>query len=176
MSGFDTLPYCARQRSELARRGLTQSCRWRVLRLQQRIALHTDSRRACRTQQSVFGWDEHVADPAHGADRLGVGRIGLDLATQSGMRRSMARSNASASRCAVTSNSQSRINGRLGFSARIFNRSNSLAVSRSSLPSAGSIGRRRSRSSTGFRARRNPSRNRNGRFMANSPNRLERTS
>src|ERR1700720_2825187 len=39
------------------------------------------------------------------------------------MRRSIARSNASASRCAVTSNSQSRVNGRFGFSAKVFNRS-----------------------------------------------------
>ena len=43
-----------------------------------------------------------------------------------------ARSNAFISRCAVTSSSQSRIRGRLGFSAKTFKRSNSLAASGSS--------------------------------------------
>src|SRR4051812_44735348 len=33
---------------------------------------------------SILWRHEHVADPAHGADRLGMGRIDLDLAAQPG--------------------------------------------------------------------------------------------
>jgi hypothetical protein len=52
------------------------------------------------------------------------------------MRLSIARSNASALRWAMLSSSQSRVNGRLGFSTNKRSRSNSLAVRVDSVPSA----------------------------------------
>jgi hypothetical protein len=77
-----------------------------------------------------------------------MGGVDLDLAAQPSDAQVDRAIERLASRWAVTSNSQSRINGRFGFSAKIFNRSNSLAARRSSLSSAGSINTRRSRSRT----------------------------
>src|SRR6516164_7800893 len=92
--------------------------------------------------------DEHVADPAHCLDRLGMGGIDLDLASQPGD----AQVDGAIERVglAMRRDLQQPIahHDRYGFSAKIFNRSNSLAVTRSSMPSAGSISTRRSSSRT----------------------------
>src|SRR5215510_9215270 len=37
-----------------------------------------------RSMVSALRWNEHVAYPAHRADRLGMGRVDLDLAAQPG--------------------------------------------------------------------------------------------
>ena len=34
--------------------------------------------------RSILGWNEHVADAADGADRIGMCRIGLDFAAEPG--------------------------------------------------------------------------------------------